>query len=428
MRTQTGSTKVYCLSTLLVFFLGLMPVFFNAIIDPYERHQLIDLDLDKKKVSEKAHYPLWKINHYPENTTNIIILGDSRARALRDKYWHELGLKGAYNFAYGGATIYEIYDTFNYVKDNPNLKKLIIGIQLRSFDEDHKGGLNRVPEAIRLHQNTFQYYSNWFVSRIALKNLERKYKSELKQITSVLPSIISAADAQNLNLNNGLEKLIDPENCRNCLLPQGIPSSPYRTQHIGQGYYFGHDLGRWGRLWDPISIDRTLPKKFDKQVLKNARSDWQAFHFSEKLWAYLIDIATWCQKNNVELVFVIPPTIVEMQQRIVDFGYGDLNHEFRKNLSRLGAVIDFDFVNEVTLDLTRFTDAYHFDYKLSKLMVGEITRFIKADTPSTKFALKRRKDVICPIRSEDISNKMEDETFLVKEGQACRIWSMKNDG
>ena len=124
MRKKAGSTRVYFFSTLLMFCLGLIPVGLNLVVDPYELNKFVQIDIEKQKISEKAHYPLWKINHYQEEQTNIIVLGDSRARALRNKYWHELGLKGVYNFAYGGATIYEIFDTFQFIKKKPQFKEV----------------------------------------------------------------------------------------------------------------------------------------------------------------------------------------------------------------------------------------------------------------------------------------------------------------
>ncbi|MEH6633060.1 MAG: hypothetical protein V7776_19760 [Halopseudomonas aestusnigri] len=428
MRKNAGSTRVYFFSTLLMFFLGLIPVGLNLVVDPYELNEFVQIDLEKQKISEKAHYPLWKINHYQEEQTNIIVLGDSRARALRNKYWHELGLKGAYNFAYGGATIYEIFDTFQFIKKNPNLKKLVIGIQLRSFDEDHKAGLNRVPEAIRLNNNPFEYYSNWFVSRIALKNIEKKYRLQVSKLTSPIPNLISDAGAENITIRtNNLSQLLDPEICKNCQLPQNLPSLPHSSSYNGPDYYFANRMGRWSSLWQPISITRSLPLKFNNQVKKNARSDWQAFNFSNKLWAHLVEISEWCNRNDIDLVFVIPPTIVEMQQRIIDFGYGDLNHEFRINLASLAPVIDFDFNNKVTRDTGRFTDAYHFNYKLSKLIVGEISQYLAMTSSSVKLSKKRRKDVVCPILPGDEKKVIEDTIYKVSEGKSCRIWRMKND-
>jgi len=420
------TARFYWFITLMTFLAGLSPVIFNLIVDPYEINDLVAMDMDKAKISEKAHYPLWKVAHYPAETSDVIILGDSRARALRDKYWHELGLTGAYNFAYGGATIYEIYDTFLYVKDNPNLKTLVVGIQLRSFDPDHKAGLNRVPEAIRLYENPLQYNANWFVSRIGMKNLKHHYPDHFKKMAALKPSLISSAMAEDVTGSGHdlITELLDPEVCANCLLPTDIKPTLHPGLIVRDPYHFSHGLGVWAPLWAYDTIDRDLPKKFARQVRKNAASDWQAFDFSDDLWDKLAEMSHWAAQNDVELIFVIPPTIVEMQGRIAEFGFGELNHDFRKRLLMLGTVVDFDFDSTLTRNLERFTDAYHFDYKASKMIVGEIALMISDDAEVIRTAQKRRKDVICPIRPQDISQRLSDGRTEVLEGRSCRIWQL----
>lgn len=414
----------YTFVTIIIFAVGISPVVFNLIIDPYEMNEIVEININKEKISEKAHYPLWKISHYDENISDTIILGDSRARALRDKYWHQLGIEGAYNFAYGGATIYEIYDTFHYIKKNPNIKTLVIGIQLRSFDVDHKNGLNRVPEAIRLNENLLNYYSNWFVSKVSYKNVQAKYKDEFDALANLDFSVISSAKAEALS-SDKLEHLLNSEICANCVLPQGIAATPYRT--VKNDFSYGNGLGVWESLWPQVSISRKLPSKFTKQIRKNATSDWKNFYFSEKLWSYIVEISEWCEQNNVKLVFVIPPTIPEMQERIFEFGFGELNHEFRKRLASLGTVLDFDFDNALTRDLERFTDAYHFDYKVAKMIIGEIAQIILNDEETKELARKRRQHIICPLSNNDPKTEVSDQSLNVVEGKACRIWRVKND-
>ena len=51
-----------------------------------------------------------------------------------------------------------------------------------------------------------------------------------------------------------------------------------------------------------------------------APTDWGKFKFSEQLWSHIEEIAQWTRDNDVKLVFVIPPTIVEMQHRMSGFG------------------------------------------------------------------------------------------------------------
>lgn len=415
-------TKFYCFMMLLTFLVGLLPFMFNYVVDPYEMNGVVETGFNKQKVSEKAHYPLWKVTHYPAKAPKVIVLGDSRARSLRDKYWQSFGHNEAYNFAYGAATVREIYDTFKFVKTNKNLKSLVIGIQLRSMRMNDRGGLNRVPEAIRLSQNPLKYYSNWFVSRVGFEILERELGPRFSRLAEL--GIVSSAFAGSIPKKKRLplSKLLDPDFCETCMLPDNVAPSVHPAFAVAHDTHFGLDLGIWSKLWWPIEIDRELPRKFARQISKNAKSDWRSFKFSKKSWSYLVEISKWSKENDVKLVFVIPPTISEMQNRVVEFGYGELNHNFRKRLVGLGDVVDLDFDNSFTRDLTRFTDAYHFDYKASRLIVGEIVQLVSKEKKVVAKARKRRKDIICPVSPKDVSNKISDDFMEVTEGQSCRIW------
>ena len=418
------SARFYCFIVTLAFVVGLVPIVFNLVVDPYEMDEFVDTGLEKQKISEKAHYPLWKVIHYPENSPNVVILGDSRARSLRDKYWHDLGAQNAYNFAYGGATIYEIYDTFKYVKKNSDLKALVIGIQLRSFNLQFKNGQNRVPEAIRLSQNPLKYYSNWFVSRIGLRLLQKEIKPWLPQLTELGWGITSSAQAESLAKTKvgQIEGLIERKVCDECMLPENYAASVHPSNTLSTPHYFANHLGIWGDLWPRGKIDRKLVGNFKRQVSRNGKADWRSFEFSNKFWRYLMEISAWSKQNKVQLIFVIPPTIVEMQRRIYEFGYGKLNHELRGRLANLGIVVDFDFDSPLTRNVTRFTDAYHFDYKAARLIVGEIVQLANEENGSVALARKRRKDIICPILEKDVSSRIANDNMEVLEGHSCRIW------
>jgi len=113
---------------------------------------------------------------------------------------------------------------------------------------------------------------------------------------------------------------------------------------------------------------------------------------------------------------------VEMQQRIVDFGLGELNHTFRMRLANLAPVMDFDFINPLTSDISNFTDAYHFNYMAAKQIIGEVSLHISNDDEVLKRALKRRQQIICPLSSEEAETTISDSNIEVLEGTACRIW------
>jgi hypothetical protein len=425
-----SKTGMLCAASLgIALVAGLAPTAFNAVVDPFEFNQAVDLDLDKQKISEKAHYPLWKFAHYPAAGAGTVILGDSRARALRDKYWHELGLTDAYNFAYGGATIPEIYDTFRWVKQDPALKTLVVGIQLRSFDPDHKGGMNRVPEALALSESPIDYYSSWFVANVGWRNIAARYPETLKKFAAVIPRVASSASASSYE-NPGrtpLARLLGPDACYTCRLPEmeGQVALPVPTKGPNLGLGRGTDV--WAESWPTVSVDRVLPARFESQVRKNGRSDWKSFEFSEDLWSRLQEIATWSDDNDVSLVFVIPPTISEMQARMFEFGHAELNHRLRMRLAELAPVVDFDFDNAFTRDLSRFSDAYHFNAKAARNIVGEIAQLIPSHDETRATARKRRGDISCPANFKDTRKTFTDGVVEMSEGNGCRVWSWSND-
>lgn len=95
MKTRQTVPLRYVAVLLIVSILGMAPILFNFVVDPFNMNRLVDLDLDKKEVSVKAHYPLYKMIEYPRKRGTHVILGDSRSRALQDRYFNETGFSGA---------------------------------------------------------------------------------------------------------------------------------------------------------------------------------------------------------------------------------------------------------------------------------------------------------------------------------------------
>ncbi|MEP1209944.1 MAG: hypothetical protein ABJM29_21670 [Rhizobiaceae bacterium] len=411
---------------------GMVPALLTYAVDPYEMFHGTSHPKAYGELAEKAHYPLWKFTHF-DGTADTVILGDSRARALRNKYWHEFGATGAYNFAYGGGTIPEIYATFKKVSGNPNLKNLVVGIQLRSFDESHKGGMNRVPEAVKATASGVSYLKNWFVARKSWDFFLRKNQATIDTAARMVPQLISAAEAADMGKpgTTGVDKLLQPEICFGCDFPDAAAAA-INTHFRAKGPNLG--LGRGDRHLDydiwrgTIELpDHSLPVKFSKQVEKNARSDWKTFKFSSRYMKMMEEIAQWADaRDDRNLVFVVPPTIVEMQNTISVYGLASLDLSLRQKLSALAPVIDFDFPNDKTRQFSNFTDAYHFDSKFARQIVGEILMVQGATAEQQKRIAKRRNGVECPTLS------------LVKEvpasaigasvtGQACRLWTGDDD-
>lgn len=417
--------KLYTAAMAVTAMIALAPIAFNAVVDAFDHNRLVELDLDKKEISVKAHYPLYKMMEYPRIKAPTVILGDSRARALQDRYWQELGRDDVYNFAYGGATVYEIYDTFRYLRETVELDTLIVSLPLRSMDARFKGSMNRVPEAIALADNPFAYYTNWFVTKTGWRLLQDRYPGLTALFEDVSLWPVQEARAADFTAVSTLsvEALLDPSLCDECALSASVSS--LRVPAVYHGHGFG--LGRWAGYWPEISIDRDLPQLFAKQVGTNGAADWRRFKQSEDLWNMIEEIASWSAENDVKLVFLIPPTISEMQRRISDFGLTAANHKFRERLSTLAPVVDLDFDTPFTRELGNFTDAYHFGSDPARRIVGELLMLIDRDPKRVATAASRRKGLVCPVTPAETSRSHVEGTLELLEGSSCRIWR-KTDG
>ncbi len=414
--------------------LGLAPALFNIAVDPFEMAPIIDLPADKFGVAEPSHYPLWKVIHQPRQGSELYILGDSRARALREKLWRQAGVERVYNYAYGGGTIQEIRSTFELIKNDPSLRKLVIGAPLRCFDLNHRGGLNRVPEAVAMANDPIAYYSSWFVTKVSWRVFADAYPATVKTVEALIPKFSTAAEAAEVEApESGLKTEIPPTGCVGCVAPAATQLAIVnRGVNLGLGRGAGAvslELGLAAeRFRDllPISVAaRELPKKIARQVERNARGDWAKFAFSEELFGLVAEISDWARKNDVQLVFVVPPTIVEMQTQIAAHGRTEQHRRFLRRLAELGTVVDLDFDSVMTRRVENFTDAYHFKGEVAREIVEEVVRLTKADTDADApkpAAAGNARQVICPIRNEDVLQREQDGQIEMREGTGCRIW------
>jgi len=420
---------------------GAMPALLTLTVDPYELISDRSRPTSISELAEKDHYPLWKLARYAPGRHDTVVLGDSRARALRDKYWHEIGMPGAINLAYGGATVPEIYETFNLIKADPSIRNFVVGIQLRSMDESHKGGMNRVPEAVGLLDDRIAYLKNWSVAKTALKVFKAENPEMVERLETLRPTLVAAADAAELGPEGrvSLRTLLSPEVCFACGLPRDLRPLPRRR---GYGQYDLAGLPLWdGRglstgwsmtfaprhmaLYDVTLVDRVLPAKMQRQIDRNGPADWRGFTLSARYWSYLEEMAAWARRNGKNMIFVIPPTVAEMQATIQRHGLADLNIALRVELAKLGTVVDFDYPNALTDTPENFSDAYHFRPTVARAMVGELALRLSDEEAVAKRVAKRRGPMRCPDADADPAALSITENVVMADESNCRIWSRR---
>jgi hypothetical protein len=76
--------------------------------------------------------------------------------------------------------------------------------------------------------------------------------------------------------------------------------------------------------------------------------------------------------NKIKLVFFIPPTHTDLQGRVADFHLEKAEYQFKKDIEGLGELHDFDFRNDLTADKRNFTDPFHCNDSISRLVIQEM--------------------------------------------------------
>ncbi len=435
---RRGCLAIFALSLCCALVIGAIPALVTLTVDPYELLGERTRPAAVSELAEKDHYPLWKLARYRPGNHDTVILGDSRARALRDKYWHELGVTGAINLAYGGGTVPEIHATFNLIRNDPAIRNIVVGIQLRSLDERHKGGMNRVPEAVRLLGGPIEYLKNWSVAKTAFKVFKAENRQTLQMIGGFTPSLVTAASAAELGRTGKvpLQTLLSPDVCFACPLPQS--AAPAGRRHYGR-YAMVH-LPRWrgtpglwtrsypselAALYEPQIQPRALPVKIQRQVDRNGPADWRGFDISPLYWQHLEEIAAWGRQPGRTVIFVIPPTIAEMQATIHHHGLGALNIALRVELAKLGTVVDFDYPNMLTFEADNFSDAYHFRSPVARAIVGELAALLPTGDAVRRLAAKRRGILGCDGIGKTASRYDVSTEILMVDDKNCRNWSRR---
>lgn len=163
--------------------LCLFPVIY---VDPYNiireenNSKLLEL---KSNISYKLNYTLYKLPLYKRNPTDIVILGDSRGNQLKSSTFERLLNINTTNLAYGGGTLSEVIQTFNYAKDIHSLKQVYIGINFNMYNNFPVR--NRVSGALKKMESNQSY----LLSKICFKSTFLILKSFItnKEIKLGLP-------------------------------------------------------------------------------------------------------------------------------------------------------------------------------------------------------------------------------------------------
>lgn len=131
--------------------------------------------------------------------------------------------------------------------------------------------------------------------------------------------------------------------------------------------------GQWLH-YDPkigaIAVDRDAFWRF--QIGPTTAGFYVRHVYPTKYHAKLLEIARSMKSRGEELVFVIFPTHVELQNRVKDFGLEDEYIRFKRDVGSLATTYDFDYPNELTANKDNFSDPYHCRHECVDEIVREV--------------------------------------------------------
>ena len=284
-----------------------------VFVDPYnilrKEHDLKYKKL-KSQISYKINYPLYKLQEYNYNPTDIIILGDSRAKKLNSNFFELVTGEKTMNLAYGGGTIPEIVETFWIANKIHKLKRIYIGVNFNLYNA--LNCKNRVIEANMIRESLISY-------------LTSKYC--IKSTLLILKSIATSKQIE-------------------------IEKPPFSKEE-----FWEHQLNVAGPNY---FRDYKYPSQYYKDLIK---------------------ISEYCSQHEIKLIYFIPPTHIDLQDEIRNCGREKENERFIKDLKSLGdEMYDFNYPNDITMNTQNFSDPYHFNDSVSKIVI----RIISGDSEYTR--------------------------------------------
>lgn len=98
---------------------------------------------------------------------------------------------------------------------------------------------------------------------------------------------------------------------------------------------------------------------WQNQINESSAQLLHEYRYPEQIAEKLTAMAADCRKKGTKLVIIIPPTHLELQNKVLSLGRGPDDARFKSFVATLGTVYDFDYPNEFTSSRTNFSDPFH---------------------------------------------------------------------
>ncbi len=274
-----------------------------------------------KGTSLYSSKPLSTMRELILTDNNNIILGASQMANLNVDYIEELTGDRYTMLAFGGANMDETVESFWYAADRVELEKVVIGMNFYTMDDSKVGG--RMDDVIKSSEIVLYFMSHFNYWLEAINGAK-----------------VAALDAYaNITGDQSVREIADDPSS----FSQPDPVFPTDTK---DGYR--SDLADYSVLIDENTLN---------------------YGGVENNLASLLEIAEYCDNNNIQLTFVFSPVHKSVYENVViPKGFEQHIERYKTALKGTATIYDFEVINEFTSNDDNFIDGFHVVLENKKLM------------------------------------------------------------
>jgi len=121
------------------------------------------------------------------------------------------------------------------------------------------------------------------------------------------------------------------------------------------------------------------------QLNVSAKKYYSKYKYPSEYYNELRKISKYCNTNNINLVFFIPPTHTDLQYKVKEYHLQDQETKFKNDLMTLGDLYDFNYPSNLTVNKNNFIDPYHSNEIVCEMVIREL--FVKNARKYAKYSM-----------------------------------------
>jgi hypothetical protein len=150
---------------------------------------------------------------------------------------------------------------------------------------------------------------------------------------------------------------------------------------------------------DSFSKDKIvlgIPKVKDRDLFWQEKVDeqtqkfYKGYKYPEDFNKELKEIQEYCDKNGINLFFFIPPTYIDLQNKISEFSLVEEHERFLGDIDSIGKLYDFNIDNEFTRNKDNFFDPFHSRRDLDTILINVMFKNPSFTLPTTLISEKHK--------------------------------------